>query len=130
MRRLLCPTALSVVALAACGGDNGGGGSAPATTVPSGQAVRVVGRDYSFDPKAIVITGGGDVRLRLANEGSLAHNLRILKGDRDLGGTATFQSGERPARVKLAPGEYRMVCTVGNHEDLGMKGSLRVRARN
>jgi plastocyanin len=90
-----------------------------------------VGREYHFDPSTVVVVGAGrEVRLRFANEGSLAHNLRVLSGDRDLGGTPTFQGGARSATLELAPGNYRMICTVGNHAELGMKGSLRVRARN
>jgi len=29
--------------------------------------------------------------------------------------------------VRLAPGRYRIVCTVGDHEQLGMSSELEVR---
>jgi uncharacterized cupredoxin-like copper-binding protein len=44
-----------------------------------------------------------------------------------VGGTPTFQGGRtRTAWIKLQLGSYRMVCTVGDHEDLGMVGTLEV----
>jgi plastocyanin len=126
MRRLLVPAACIAAALTACGGDNDATG--PTTTVKRGQAVRVVGHEYRFQPNAVLVSGGKEqVRLRFANEGSLAHNLRVKRGDNDLGGTPTFQGGERSASLKLAPGDYRMICTVGDHAKLGMKGVLHVR---
>jgi plastocyanin len=128
VRRLALATALSACLLAACGGgdddDNGG----RTQTVPAGKAVRVVGRDYSFDPENLVITGGGGrVKITLANKGSLAHNLKVHQGDRELGGTPTFQGGRTESgTVELAPGSYTTVCTVGNHAELGMRGKLEV----
>jgi plastocyanin len=129
MPRPLALAACVTAALTGCGGDDDGPG--PTATVERGQVVRVTGHEYRFDPATVVVLGGGgELRLRFANEGSLAHDLRIFRGDRDLGGTPTFQGGARSARLTLGPGEYRMICTVGDHERLGMKGSLRVRARN
>jgi plastocyanin len=127
MRRPLVLAACLAAATAGCGAEDGG---APekTVTVERGQAARVVAHEYRFDPSGVVVAG--PVRLRLDNEGSLAHNLRVLEGDRDLGGTPTFQGGSRGATLKLAPGNYRMVCTVGDHAELGMKGTLRVRARS
>lgn len=126
MRRPLVLAAALAAAVAGCGGgDEGAPGKT--VTVDAGETVRVAGREYRFDPSTVVATA--PVRLRFANEGSLAHNLRILRGRRDLGGTPTFQGGARTATLKLAPGNYRMVCSVGDHAELGMRGLLRVRAR-
>ena len=64
----------------------------------------------------------------LENRGSLAHNLKVFDGETELGGTPTFPGGrEESGTVELEPGEYRMVCTVGDHEELGMTGTLEVR---
>jgi plastocyanin len=38
-----------------------------------------------------------------------------------------FPGDEIERRADLAPGEYRMVCTVSNHAELGMTGKLVVR---
>ena len=130
---MLRPLVLAACVAAAFAGCGDGDDDQPkrTVTVKQGQAVRVSGKEYSFDPEGVVVAGGGSVWLRLRNDGSVAHNLRIFEGERELGGTPTFQSGQaRSATVSLRPGRYRMVCTVGDHERLGMTGSLRVRARN
>jgi plastocyanin len=126
MSRLLAALAASSLLLAACGDDDDGG--ARTVTVPAGKEVRVVADEYAFDPSGLVVEGGGSVELSVENDGSLAHDLKVLDGERELGGTPIFQAGEtRSARLRLEPGEYRYVCTVGDHEELGMRGTLEVR---
>jgi plastocyanin len=128
MRRPLVLAACLAAALSGCGGEGEKG--APRTeTVPGGRVVRVTGREYSFSPRSLVVTAGR-VRFRFSNQGSLAHDLRIFRRGSDLGGTKPFQGGARSAELRLEPGSYRMVCTVGDHATLGMSASLRVRARN
>lgn len=99
-------------------------------TVPAGRTVAVVAREYSFDPTKLVVEGPGAVRLTLSNRGALAHNLKVLRGGRELGGTPTFPSGRTESgTVRLEPGKYQLVCTVDDHADLGMTASLEVRSR-
>ncbi len=117
---------LALTATTGCGGDDEEGGRT--VTVPAMQAVGVTGDEYRFDPENVVVEGGGVVALSFSNEGSLAHNLKVLRGDDELGGTETFEGGKaETAEVRLEPGSYRLVCTVGDHEDLGMTGTLEVR---
>jgi plastocyanin len=74
------------------------------------------------------VRGRGELRVELENRGVLAHNLRVFDGGDDVGGTDTFTGGKtRGADLSLEPGEYELVCTVGNHADLGMTGKLRIR---
>jgi plastocyanin len=128
VRRLALAGALCAGFLPGCGGADDKGGGDRAVTVPAGREVRVVGREYSFDPAKVVVARPGAVKLTLANEGSLAHNLRVLRDGTELGGTPTFQGrSTRSGTVRLAPGRYELICTVGNHSDLGMRGTLRVR---
>jgi plastocyanin len=130
MRRPLVLAACLTAALAGCGGG-GEKHQGKAVTVERGHVVRVTGREYSFTPDRIVVAGGGgSITVRFTNAGSLAHDLRVFQGRREVGGTPAFQGGSRTATLRLAPGDYRMVCTVGDHAQLGMNGSLRVRARN
>jgi plastocyanin len=128
VRRLLPTALLSAALLGACGGGDGKGRS---LTLRSGQPLHVAAHEYRFDPGDVTVTGAhgaANLRLVLDNRGALAHNLRVHEGERDLGGTSTFHGGPpRPATVRLTPGVYRMVCTVGDHEQLGMVGTLRVR---
>jgi plastocyanin len=131
MRTLLTALALAPAALglAACGGDDDGGGGGPAVTFKKGQPVHVKGQEYKFEPGNVVIEGGGGpTTIEFENAGSLAHNLRIEKGSDELGGSPTFQGGEtKRFSADLQPGEYTMICTVGDHSQLGMKGKLTVK---
>ena len=128
MRRLLVTLALASAPAAGCGD---GETESRSVTVKGGDEVRVAAHEYSFDPGTVIYEGGGKraaITISLDNRGSLAHNLKVFDGDDELGGTPTFPAGrEESGTVELGPGEYRMVCTVGNHEELGMSGSLEVR---
>jgi plastocyanin len=51
-----------------------------------------------------------------------------MKDGRVVGGTPSFPAGEsRTARLHVARGDYEYLCTVGDHAELGMTGTLRVR---
>lgn len=123
--------AMAVAALAGCGAEANEGGRI--VTVSPGRSIELVGDEFSFDVKTVLVegakaSGGVPVPIRLRNQGALAHNLRIYQGDREVGGTPTFQGGmTRSATVSLTPGDYRFVCTVGNHAERGMVGELAVR---
>ncbi len=124
MRRFALPLATFAVLVAGCGGGDRPGRT---VTVPADAAVRAVAKEYSFDPSTIVVSGPGTLRLTLVNEGSLAHNLRLMKDGEDAGGTPSFAGGEsRSARLRVEAGSYEFVCTVGDHAELGMKGTLEV----
>jgi plastocyanin len=126
VRRLLPLTALLALAASGCGGDDDEPGRT--VTAATGETVTVVGDEYSFDPETIVLTGGGELTIELDNQGTLAHNLRVFDGGTDIGGTPTFAGGEpRPGAVQVEPGEYELVCTVGDHAALGMTGTLTVK---
>jgi plastocyanin len=116
--------ALCSLLLAGCGGDDDPGRT---VTAPANAKLRVVADEYSFDPGAIVLKGAGTLTLTVRNEGSLAHNLRVFSGDEDIGGTPSFPGGRSDsARLNLEHGSYELICTVGDHEELGMKGTLQV----
>jgi plastocyanin len=126
MRRLAAP--LAVVALVAgCGGDDQ---EEPGrtVTVDGGGAVSVIAREYSFDPERVVVEGGGQLAIELDNDGDLAHNLRLRDGDRDIDGTPSIPGGRTVSLMtRLEPGTYEMICTVGDHAELGMTGELEVK---
>ena len=126
MRRLLPLIALVLLAPSGCGDDD----DAPGRTVTAkpGETIAVVADEYSFDPETIVLTGGGKLTIELENRGVLAHNLRVFDGGDEVGGTPTFTEGKtRAGAVTVQRGDYELVCTVGNHADLGMTGKLSVR---
>ena len=124
MRRPAFTLAALALVIAGCGGDDQ---PRRTVTVPAAGALRVVAKEYSFDPAGIVVRGPGVLRLTLSNEGSLAHDHKLMKDGRVVGGTSPFPGGEsRSAGIRLERGEYEFVCTVADHEELGMKGELRV----
>lgn len=124
MTRFALPLAALALLLAGCGGDDEQGRT---VTAPASGAVRVVAKEYSFDPSTIVMRDPGTLRVRLVNEGSLAHNLRVMKDGDELGGTPSFPAGEsRSARLRVERGTYEFICTVGDHAELGMRGTLKV----
>jgi len=124
LSRFALTLAVSALLVAACGGGDRPGGT---VTAPASGALRVVAKEYSFDPSTIVLRKPGTLRVTLSNEGSLAHNLRVLKDGEVLGGTDTFPAGQTGSgSVRVEPGEYEFVCTVGDHAELGMKGTLKV----
>jgi plastocyanin len=125
LRRSALTLALCSLLVAACGDDDDSGRT---VTAPANAKLRVVADEYSFDPSAIQLRGAGTLTLTLRNEGSLAHNLKLFRGDEEIGGTPTLPAGRSESvRLNLEHGNYRMVCTVGDHEQLGMKGTVEVR---
>ena len=127
MRRPALATLVSACLFAGCGGGAEDKAAGPAVKVPVGKGLSVVGREYSFEPRNVVVNGAGKLKVTLDNRGSLAHNLKLEQGGREVGGSPTFPGGEtRSGSVSVKPGSYRMVCTVGNHEQLGMTGTLEV----
>jgi len=126
MRRLAVPFAL-LLAAAGCGGKDGGGPSRTVTT-EAGGTVTVTAHEYSFDPNRVAVGGAGAVRIALRNDGDLAHDIHLQRDGEDVGGTPSFPPGDtRSVRLRLQPGTYEMLCTVGDHAQLGMKGELKVR---
>jgi plastocyanin len=125
LRRSALTLALCSLLVAGCGDDDDSGRT---VTAPANSKLRVVADEYSFDPSTIMLKGAGTLTLNLRNGGSLAHNLKLFKGDEEVGGTPTLPAGEsKSTRLNLEHGSYRMVCTVGDHEQLGMRGTVEVR---
>jgi plastocyanin len=74
------------------------------------------------------VRGAGVLTIRLENDGDLAHNLRLRRDGKEVGGTPSFPAGRtESARLRLRPGAYEMLCTVGDHAELGMTGRLEVK---
>lgn len=126
MRRLAVPFTL-LLCLAGCGGGDDGEPSRTVTVNPN-STLRVTADEYSFGPGEVVVRGAGPLTIRLRNSGELAHNLRVKQAGEDIGGTPTFGGGQTEVgRVNLEHGRYEMICTVGDHAELGMTGELEVK---
>ena len=91
--------------------------------------------EYALAPQ-VIKTSSASVRIRAVNRGRLTHNVAVqeeaegegaLAQPRVLGATPTAHPGEtvRTERaIRLAPGRYRLACTVANHDTLGEYGTL------
>jgi uncharacterized cupredoxin-like copper-binding protein len=96
--------------------------------------VRVTLDEYAITPQDISVPAGR-VELVARNVGRLTHNLRVeVKPEEPdqqaepLGTTPTAQPGATVrTTVTLKPGTYELRCTLANHDDLGMYGTLVVR---
>ena len=128
MSRLPTAAALAAVALALGGcGDDG--------VFRTGRPIlRITLDEYRIMPQNIEVKAGR-MKLVVRNAGRLTHNLAIQLPDGPGGKptpvarVATMQPGQtaEPIKVTLKPGEYRLVCTIANHDDLGQFGTLKVR---
>jgi hypothetical protein len=124
--------ALIGVAVALCAGC----GSDDRVRLP-GPVVRVTLDEYAITPQDLSVPSGR-VELVARNAGRLTHNLRVEvppedpgEQGRQIGGTPTAHPGQTVrARMTLEPGTYRLRCSLANHDDLGMNGTLFVRRRN
>lgn len=120
-------TAAVLAALAAvvggCGGDD------PYRT--DRPILRMVVDEYRIVPQDVVVRPGR-MKFVVRNTGRLPHNLVIQEPDGpdgkpvEIARTDTMQPGQTAPAIKvtLAPGTYRLVCTILNHDDLGQYGSL------
>jgi plastocyanin len=124
LTRFALPLAALALLAAGCGGDDERGRT---VTAPESGAVRVAAKEYSFDPSTIVMRGPGTLSVTLVNEGTLAHNLKLTRDGQELRGTPAFPAGEsRSVRLRVGAGSYEFICTVGDHAELGMRGTLKV----
>lgn len=111
---------LAAAALVSCGGLG------PVTQV---QEARLELRldDFLIAPQN-VLAPRGELTVHVTNRGRLGHNLRLRRDGRELVEISTLLPGEQASEaVDLAPGRYTMLCTVANHEQLGMTGRIVVR---
>jgi plastocyanin len=111
---------LIAVALAGCGGDE------PSARARGGR-VAIVLDDFSIRPQTIRARAR-PLTFTIENRGRIGHNFHLRRGAGEpLEVTTIFPGEAKSDTVTLARGDYRMVCTVSNHEELGMYGTLVVR---
>ncbi len=121
--------AAGVIAAASGCGQVERGGRGFVRAVP-GASVQVTAREYGFTPARVDLARAGELRFVVRNAGSLPHDLRLRdERGRELGGTPAFERGSRTVTFVLRPGRYTYYCSIGDHERLGMRGTLVVRTR-
>lgn len=82
----------------------------------------VTGRNYEFDVTEIEVNEGDRVRITFVNDGGL-HDWTLDEFNAE---TEQIETGESRTIEFIAsdPGEYEYYCSVGNHRELGMVGTL------
>jgi hypothetical protein len=134
MRALIRAAALVatlMIAVAGCGGTK--------TLRVRGDVVRLRLEEYRMVPQQVRVDGPR-VRIVATDAGILTHNVKIFsttKTDSEgkpiqIGtGTPTAHPGETVTSkvLTLAPGRYRLACSIANHDDLGLHGILIVSGR-
>jgi uncharacterized cupredoxin-like copper-binding protein len=128
MRRLPALLLLGAATLAGCGGG-------PSYVRDRDGVLRITLDEYRVRPENFVVKAGR-IHLVVRNTGRLTHNLAVQAFDREEGEqpkeytrTDTLHPGETGSereRLVLEPGKYRLTCTIGNHDDLGQYGELKV----
>jgi plastocyanin len=124
---VLCAAALGA---AGCGDDD--------LVEIDGRTLRLRLDEYRIMPQDVRVKPGR-LRIVATNVGRLTHNVKIVRRDetdleapvQEIGGTRSTQPGESASVTfeDLEPGEYRLACTLGNHDDLGQYGTLVVAER-
>ncbi len=123
--RLAVPLVAVVLGLAAGSGCSSSS-SQDAQGLPGGAVspgIDVVATEMAYDPDSIAVAAG-DVPVRMVNEGTVIHDLRIegvpFLVEAEPGETET-------ATVQLEPGTYQFYCSIPGHREAGMEGVLEVR---
>ena len=118
---------LMAIALAACGG-----GGATEFTVNA--------KDSYFEPDTWDATAGETLTMTFVNEGFLEHEFTLVKLGDDIGAMSEWDvskqlystgsvSGQTQGQYQFTvdePGTYQVICTIDNHFDGGMAGTLEV----
>lgn len=120
--RLSLLFALMGLPLAACGGE---AASPTPTPTPGPVTVEFKATELSFAPKTADIPVGQRIRLVLANDGQIEHNLTIdvLKVEIGAAAGASAEVTVDP----IAPGTYEVYRSGPGHREAGMTASLDVK---
>jgi hypothetical protein len=136
MGGVMPPALRAILALLGAAALAAGCGGAPDPVTDRDATLQLRLDEYRIIPGAIKVRSGR-VRLVARNRGVLTHNVKVEEAtNREgatpivYGGTATMQPGQTAPGVtlRLFPGRYRLVCTIGNHENLGQYAELEVTA--
>jgi plastocyanin len=105
----------------------GGCGEPPPAVEARAGRVEIVLDDFLIKPQN-VRAPAGRLTFVVTNRGKLGHNFRVRGRHGDPVQITTLLPGESAGEtVRLGRGDYKMLCSVANHEQLGMTGRLVVR---
>jgi hypothetical protein len=131
--------AAAVLGLAACGDDDddetAGTGTgtgtqeeqpAPPPEEPASETVTITETEFELRPAEVAVDKAGVVEFKVVNAGGIPHALEVENEDLEEE-TEEIAPGESATlSVDLPRGTYELYCPIGDHEDQGMTGVLRV----
>jgi uncharacterized cupredoxin-like copper-binding protein len=134
IRKAMTGGRLTLLLLATAALGAAGCGDVAYTHAPD-RRVEVRVDEYRVLPEHIQVTAGR-ITFVAHNTGRLTHNLVVVQFSRPLGDEEEHQYGQ-PTKtlfpgetgsttVDLTPGKYRLICTIGNHDNLGQYAELKV----
>lgn len=95
------------------------------TTAPVVKSFTVTGKNFSFEPKTLAVAKGDTVKITLNNVEGF-HDLKI---DEFQAATKHIQAGQQDTIQFVADksGAFEFYCSVGEHRQMGMTGTLTVK---
>lgn len=92
------------------------------------QSVRIVAREFAFEPKEITVRPG-DVVFAVHNAGAIEHNFLVDDAAKKTVARIAVISpgGSEEVRLSVRPGAYAIYCDLPGHKEAGMTAVLRVR---
>ena len=140
--RLRLPAAVVVLflllalALAGCGDGSPSGPDVTLTPIaPVDGVLTVRAFEWGFEPGAIALRRGEEVRIVLVNDGKILHNWKVEGLEADVieagdEGELFVEAAEGDEGtlvfVPQASGSFTFYCTISGHRRLGMEGILTV----
>ncbi len=113
---VLATSALLVLVAAACATTK------QAASAGESSEVRVVAREFSFEPAIIEVQAGRPFTLTLENQGAVEHEIEVHGADIHL--HAGPGQTVRGTFTIATPGTYEMACEIPGHKEAGMVGEL------
>jgi uncharacterized cupredoxin-like copper-binding protein len=132
--------ALSLTAVAGCGGDDNNDASTTATTSTTETTTTPAGGGGGSTLKADADPSGalaftktslrakpGKVTIEMGNPSPVDHAVGIKGNGVDVEGDTVGKGGVSTVTTNLKAGTYEFYCPVDGHEQAGMKGNLTVK---
>jgi plastocyanin len=80
----------------------------------------------SYDVRNATAAAGNDT-IRLVNRSPVPHNVTIARGPKTVAATKTIQGSTTAVTATLDSGKYVFYCSVDEHRQAGMQGTLTVK---
>jgi uncharacterized cupredoxin-like copper-binding protein len=119
---------VSLVVLAACGGDDNGNGNGNGNGGNGDSSVDVEMGEMYFDPNEISADAGSSLTINFDNAGNQLHDFTIddLNGEEVEIDVPAGDQGSVTLDMPDEAGEYVFYCSIPGHRDAGMEGTISV----